>query len=47
LIICVEDGIKPYVEKILKGVVYKLILDEEADIASRAYKITELIGLYV
>eukprot|EP00347_Sterkiella_histriomuscorum_P013730 403363587 len=47
LIICVEDGIKPYVEKILKNIVYRLILDEEPEIASRAYKITELIGLYV
>ncbi|CDW75974.1 heat repeat-containing protein 2 [Stylonychia lemnae] len=47
LIICVEDGIKPHVEKILRSIVYKLILDEEPDISSRAYKIAELIGLYV
>ena len=47
LIICVEDGIKPHVEKILRNVVYKLILDEEPEIAARAYRIVELIGLYV
>lgn len=29
LIVCVEDGIKPYTEKILKTIVYKMILDEE------------------
>ena len=47
MIVCVEDGIKPHVEKILRSIVYKMILDEEPDIAMRAYKITELIGLYV
>ena len=47
MIICVEDKIKPYTEKILRQVVYKLILDEEPDIANRAYKVAELLGLYV
>lgn len=47
LIICSEDKVKPFIEKILKNVVYKLILDEEPEISQRAYKITELIGLYV
>ena len=47
LIICAEDRIKPFIEKILRSVVYKLILDEDPDISSRAFKITELIGLYV
>ena len=32
-IVCVEDGIKPHVEKILKQIIYKLVLDEEAEIA--------------
>lgn len=47
LIVCIEDGIKPHSEKILRNVVYKFILDEEADIAQRSYKISELLGLYV
>jgi len=47
LIICVEDAIKPHVEKILRNVIYKLILDEDKDIAHRTYKIAELLGLYV
>lgn len=47
LIVCVEDGIKPHVEQILTRVVYKNILDEEAGIANRVLKITELLGLYV
>ena len=47
LIICVEGAIKPHCAKILKDVVYKLILDEEPEIASRTYKIAELLGLYV
>lgn len=29
LIVCVEDGIKPHTERILKNIIYKLILDEE------------------
>ena len=29
LIVCVEAKIQPYVEKILRQIVYKLILDEE------------------
>ena len=47
LIVCVEDGIKPYVEKILTKIIYKLILDEEPSIANRVLKITELFGLYI
>ena len=47
LIICAEDAIQPQCEKILKNVIYKNILDEEPDIAQRAYKIAELLGLYV
>ena len=47
LIVCVEEGIKPHVEQILTRVVYKNIHDEEASIASRVLKITELLGLYV
>mmetsp|Transcript_882 Transcript_882/g.1328 ORF Transcript_882/g.1328 Transcript_882/m.1328 type:complete len:481 (+) Transcript_882:28-1470(+) len=46
-IICVEGKIKPFAERILKQVVYKLILDEESTIAHRVLKITELLGLYV
>lgn len=29
LIVCVEDGIKPHTEKILRHIIYKMILDEE------------------
>ena len=47
LIVCAEGKIKPHCNQILKDVVYKLILDEEPDIAERAYKIAEVIGLYV
>jgi len=47
LIICVEDAIKPHVEKILRNIIYKLILDEDKDISQRTYKIAELLGLYV
>lgn len=47
LIICVEGSIKPHCSEILKTVVYKNILDEEPPIAERAYKIAELLGLYV
>ena len=47
LIICAEDKIKPHCEEILKTVVYKLILDEEPEVSSRAYKIAELMGFYV
>ena len=47
LIICVEEDIKPHVEKILKNIVYKLILDEELEIAKRTYKLAEVLGLYV
>lgn len=47
LIVCVEDGIKPFVDKILRQIVYKSILDEESDIAERVLKIAELLGLYV
>ena len=31
----------------MRQVVYKLILDEEAEIAHRVLKITELLGLYI
>lgn len=44
---CVEDKVKPYAEKILRQVCYKLILDEETAIAHRVHKITELLGLYI
>ena len=47
LIICVEDAIKPHCERILKNVIYKMIIDEEQEIATRTYKIAELLGLYV
>lgn len=47
LIVCVEGGIKPHVEKILRNIIYKMILDEEPEIAHRTYKIAELLGLYV
>jgi hypothetical protein len=43
----VEDGIKPHVEKILRNIVYKMILDEEPPVANRTYKICELLGLFV
>ena len=42
-----EDGIKPHTEKILRNVIYKMILDEEPAIANRTYKIAELLGLYI
>ena len=42
-----EDGIKPHTEKILKQIIYKMILDEEPAIANRSYKIAELLGLYI
>ena len=44
---CVEDKVKPYAEKILRQVCYKLILDEETTVAHRVLKITELLGLYI
>jgi hypothetical protein len=47
VILCVEDAIKPHTDKILKNVIYKLILDEEPDIKNRTSKIAELLGLYV
>lgn len=47
MIPCVEDEIKPYAEKILKSVIYKLILDEEPEVSTRSLKIAELLGLYV
>jgi len=47
LIVCVEEAVKPHAEKILKQVVYKLILDEEPDVAQRTYKIVELLGLFI
>jgi hypothetical protein len=48
--ICAEEAIKPYAEKILKHVVYKLIIaddKENEEIACRAYKIAELLGLHI
>ena len=47
LIVCVEVKIQPFVEKILRQVVYKNILDEEAPIAHRTLKIAELLGLFI
>jgi hypothetical protein len=52
LIVCVEgEAIKPHTEKILKNIVYKMILEEgnngEKEIADKARKIAELLGLYV
>ena len=47
LIVCVEDKVKPFAEKILRQVSYKLILDEDTAIAHRVLKITELLGLYI
>ena len=47
LIVCVEIKIQPFAERILRSVVYKLILDEEPQIANRVLKITELLGLYL
>ena len=47
LIVCIEDKVKPYTEKILRQVVYKLILDEEEAIRNRAMKVAELLGLYL
>lgn len=44
---CVEEDIKPHTEQILKQIVYKLILDDEPEIASRAHKIAVLLGLHV
>lgn len=34
-------------EKILKSIIYKLVLDEEPEIANRTLKIAELLGLYI
>lgn len=47
VILCVEGDIKPFSEKILKNVIYKLILDDEPAIRERAQKIAELLGLFV
>lgn len=47
LIVCIEDGIKPHTERILKNIIYKFIIDEEPEISRRTYKIAELLGLYV
>ena len=47
MIVCVEKKVQPFTEKILRQVVYKLILDEESTIAHRTLKITELLGLYI
>lgn len=47
VILCVEDAIKPYTDKILQKVVYKLILDDEPEIRNRAFKVAELLGLFV
>ena len=47
LILCVEAEIKPHCEKILRSVVYKLILDDEPELRGRTQKIAELLGLFV
>lgn len=47
VILCVEDAIKPHTDKILQKVVYKLILDDEPEIRNRAFKVAELLGLFV
>lgn len=45
------EGIKPYTEKILKSIVYRMILEEgtngESAIAYRTARIAELLGLFV
>ena len=47
LCLCVEGNIKPFCEKLLKQIVYKLILDEEPEIATRVLRVCELMGLNV
>ena len=47
MIVCAENAIKSHCPEILKSVIYKLILDEEPEIAERAYKIAELLGYFV
>lgn len=47
MILCVEESIKPFADKVIRNVVYKLILDDEPAIAQRTFKIAELIGLFV
>jgi hypothetical protein len=47
VILCVEDAIKPHADKILRTVIYKLILDDEPLIQARTLKIAELLGLFV
>lgn len=42
-----EADIQPHSEKILRNVVYKLILEEEPELRDRAQKIAELLGLFV
>ena len=47
VMLCVEIAIQPHVEKILRQVIYKLILDDEPVIQQRTQKIAELLGLFV
>jgi hypothetical protein len=47
LCLCVGGDIKLHCDRILKQVIYKLILDEEAEIATRILRICELLGLNV
>ena len=47
LCLCVGGDIKLHCDRILKQVIYKLILDEEAEIATRVLRICELLGLNV
>mmetsp|Transcript_10035 Transcript_10035/g.16891 ORF Transcript_10035/g.16891 Transcript_10035/m.16891 type:complete len:364 (+) Transcript_10035:20-1111(+) len=47
LIVCAEEKIKPHCTEILRNVVYKYILDEDPEIATRVYRIAELLGFHV
>jgi hypothetical protein len=47
VMLCVEIAIQPHSEKILRQVIYKLILDDEPAIQQRTQKIAELLGLFV
>ena len=45
--LCVEQDIQNHSERILRQVVYKLILEDEPAIQQRTLKIAELLGLFV
>lgn len=47
LALCAEGDLKPHCDKLLKNVVYKLILDEEPEIAKRSLRLCELLGLHI